>query len=176
LSTDDAPPVTFDVLPGRSAVLVKARSNVGPISFATTDIEGSFSAVLEDGHLETDGVVTGHLTVSLQALTSGNVLYDSELRRRIDTRRFPSAILELQGASPSVERTRYELTSTLEMHDVKRTISGSVSVEISGHESAVVRGEQTLDVRDFDLEVPTTLALKIYPDVLVELHLEGRAR
>jgi polyisoprenoid-binding protein YceI len=176
LSTVDASPVTFDVLPGRSAVLVKARSNVGPISFATTDIEGTFSGVVEDGHIATDGVVTGHLTVSLQGLTSGNVLFDSELRRRIDTRRFPSAILELQGATLSVDRSRYELTSTLEMHDVTRAISGSVSVEISGQDTAVVRGEQTLDVRDFDLEVPTTLALKIYPDVLIELHLEGKAR
>jgi polyisoprenoid-binding protein YceI len=168
--------VTFDVLPGRSAVLIKARSNVGPISFATTDIEGTFSAAITDGHLVTDGDVSGHLTVSLQGLTSGNVLYDSELRRRIDTRRFPSAILELQSAVASTDRTRFELTSTLEMHNVTRSLTGSVSVDISGQNTAVVRGEQTLDVRDFDLEVPTTLALKIYPDVLVELHLEGRAR
>jgi hypothetical protein len=168
--------VTFDVLPGRSAVLVKARSNVGPISFATTDIEGTFSAVVKDRQLVTDGLVEGHLMVSLKALTSGNILYDTELRRRIDTRRFPSAILDLQSATRTEDQTGYELNSTIELHNVTRSISGSVSVEISPQNTVIVRGEQTLDVRDFNLEAPATLALKIYPDVWVELHLEGQAQ
>ena len=40
----------------------------------------------------------------------------------------------------------------------------------------VIRGTQTLDIREFALEVPTTLALKIYPEVAIEMHLEARPR
>ncbi len=176
MRVQSASPVTFDLLPGRSAVLVKARSNVGPISFATTDIEGTFTAVVKDHRLQAESPIEGHLEVSLVALTSGNRLYDTELRRRIDTRRYPLAILDLQSATSTEDLTRYALSSAIEFHNVTRTINGSVSVEISRQNTVVVRGEQTLDVRDFNLETPTTVALKIYPDVWVELHLEGRAQ
>jgi hypothetical protein len=175
LSTQGAAPVSFELLPGRSAVLIKARSNVGPISFATTQITGRFSAAIKDRQLVTDGIIEGHLEVSLKDLTSGNNLYDTELRRRIDTRRYPLAILELRSANRSTDQARYDLSASIELHNLTREIQGSVSIEITSANSAVVRGEQTLDVRDFDLEVPTTLALKIYPDVLIEMHLEGRA-
>ncbi len=37
----------FKVEPGRSAVLVKARSSVGPISFATSQVRGTISAELD---------------------------------------------------------------------------------------------------------------------------------
>ena len=51
----------------------------------------------------------------------------------------------------------------------------SAAREISAG-GVVVRGEHTFDVRHFNLEPPTTVALKIYPDVVVELHLEGRTQ
>ncbi len=40
----------------------------------------------------------------------------------------------------------------------------------------VIRGQQTLDIREFELDVPMTLALKILPEVSVEMHLEARAQ
>jgi polyisoprenoid-binding protein YceI len=176
LSTQDASPSIFDVSPGRSAVLIKARSNVGPISFATSEVAGSFSACVRDHQVEVADILEGQLSVSLKGLTSGNNLYDAELRRRIDTRRHPAAILELKTAVRIDGTSRYELTSSIEFHNVTRTIGGVVSIEVSKDNTLVIRGEQILDVRDFNLETPTTLALKIYPDVWVEMHLEGIAR
>jgi hypothetical protein len=157
-------------------VLIKARSNVGPISFATSEVEGTFSTHVKGGEVETQHFVEGRLVVSLKGLTSGNNLYDSELRRRIDTRRFPAAILELKSAARSDGTNMYELSSSIEFHNVTRKISGTVSIDVADQKTIVVRGEQILDVRDFNLETPTTLALKIYPDVWVEMHLEGKAR
>jgi hypothetical protein len=41
------------------------------------------------------------------------------------------------------------------------------------HGRLVVDGEQAFDIRDFDLDSPTVLMLRIYPDVRVRLHVEA---
>jgi hypothetical protein len=175
VSPSDVRQTSFIVAPRRSAVLVKARANVGPISFATSDLEGLIKVAVEGEALSTEGLLEGRLTIPLHDLTSGNSLYDAELRRRIDTRRYPLATIQLCSAKRIDETNRYELKAEMELHNVVRTISGWVSVDFQG-EAIVIRGEQTFDVRDFDLEAPATLALKIYPDVLVEMHLEAHAQ
>ena len=166
---------TFDIVPGRSAVLVRARSMVGPISFATSDVEGAVSMALRDGAVDTGGSLTARLVVPLHTLTSGNNLYDSELRRRIDTRRHPLATLSLKSASRIEETNRYDLVGEMELHNEIRAIAGTVSITIPHDGTVVVRGEQTFDIRDFKLEPPTTFSFKIYPDVFVEMHLEVSA-
>jgi len=166
---------TFVVEPSRSAVLVKARSNVGPISFATSDIHGKIEVGV-DGETVVDGAPTAaHLTISLKSLTSGNSLYDTELRRRIDARRFPDASLELERAAKTGDTGQFALSGRISIHDVVRPIEGSVTIEPVRRGILVVRGVETLDIREFALEVPTTLALKIYPEVSVEMHLEALA-
>jgi polyisoprenoid-binding protein YceI len=167
---------TFEVVPGRSAVLVKARSNVGPISFATSELRGEISAEVDGHSIDTTAPVKAQLIVSLRSLTSGNTLYDTELKRRIDARRYPDAVVELSHASHLAGSDRYELSGRIEIHDVVRVLDGSVTVESLAKGALVVRGQQAIDIREFDLAVPTTLALKIYPEVSIELHLEARAR
>lgn len=167
---------TFDVMPGRSAVLVKARSSVGPISFATSDVRGEIGAGVEEDTIGAGDPVTGQLTVSLTSLTSGNGLYDTELKRRIDARRYPDAFLELEHAVRAGRTNRYDLTARLEIHDIVRPLVGFVTVEPLRRDVLVVRGQQMLDIREFDLDVPMTLALKIQPEVSVEMHLEAQAR
>ena len=103
-------------------------------------------------------------------------MYDTELNRRIDARRYPDAVLELEHATHLAGTNRYELGARIEIHDVVRPIGGIVTIDSLGQGAIVVRGQQTLDIRDFDLEVPTTLALKIYPEVSVEIHLEARSQ
>jgi hypothetical protein len=163
---------SFHVISGRSAVLVRARSSVGPISFATNELEGVVTLALRDQLVDTAAPLGGRLVVPLTKLTSGNGLYDTELHRRVSSRRFPLAVIELSGAT-SCGSNRYELTGEMEFHNVVRTISGFVSFENPDPGSIVIRGERTFDVRDFNLEIPTSLSLKFYPEVSVEMHLEA---
>jgi polyisoprenoid-binding protein YceI len=177
VSPEAAAPTVFEVLPGRSAVLVKARSNVGPISFATSHVRGSISVELEGNAVALDAPITAELKVSLSELTSGNSLYDTELKRRIDARRYPEAALHLEHAVRRAgEPNRFELSGRIELHAVTRPLHGTVTVERLDRDMMVIRGQQTLDIREFELDVPTTLALKIFPEVSVEMHLEARAQ
>ena len=168
---------TFDVTPGRSAVLIKARSSVGPISFATSDVRGQISAGVDADTIGADAPVAGQPDGVAHVAHVGQ----RPLRHRAEAadRRaaLPRGLLAAGACGQGATATnRYDLTARLEIHDVVRPLVGFVTVEPLRRDVLVVRGQQTLDIREFDLDVPTTLALKIYPEVSVEMHLEAQAR
>ena len=75
----------------RSCVWVSGRSSLHPINTETRGITGWFEAATRaDGSLDLDQPVSGELELAVERLTSGNRLYDRELRRRIDARRYPT--------------------------------------------------------------------------------------
>jgi hypothetical protein len=91
---------TFDAT--RSCVWVDARSNLHPIHTETRGLEGWVEAALdEEGTFDVSVPVTGELSLSVDRLTSGNQLYDRELKRRIEARRYPT----ITGRITSVRAT-----------------------------------------------------------------------
>jgi DNA-binding PadR family transcriptional regulator/polyisoprenoid-binding protein YceI len=175
--TDDGcrgePRRRFRLDPERSAVLIDARSTVGPITFGTVGISGTIEAAVADGVVNTDVAPSGRLTIDVTSLTSGNHLYDAELLRRIDARRFPTATVELQECRPSDPGSRYHLTGELTFHGVTRSAEGTVCVDALSDHRLAITGEQAFDIRDFAIPSPTVLMLRIYPDIRVRLHAEA---
>jgi DNA-binding PadR family transcriptional regulator len=167
------PPVRrrFRLLEDRSVVLIEVRSTVGPISFGAIGVTGWIEAALADEVLRTDSPPAAHLEVDLSGLRSGNSLYDAELLRRIDARRFPTATIDLQSCDAG-SGPRYQLGGTVTFHGVTRSAQGTISAEVTDHR-LVVTGEQVFDIRDFAIPSPTVLMLRIFPDVLVRLHAEA---
>ncbi len=174
-SESGAQPVVeqFVLDPERSAVLVDARSTVGPICFATVGVEGSLYAAMVDGAVSTETPPSGWLTIDVSGLSSGNKIYDAELQRRIDSRRFPNAKVELRECAPSAPGPRYRLRGELTFHGISRPAEGTVCVEALSGDRLVISGEQVFDIRDFAVPSPTMLMLRIFPDVRVRLHAEA---
>jgi DNA-binding PadR family transcriptional regulator/polyisoprenoid-binding protein YceI len=172
-AAEQATAKNFRLDPERSAVLIDARSTVGPISFGTTGVSGSVRAALVDGILHTEIAPTGCLTIDVTELKSGNRVYDAELLRRIDARRFPTAAVELRECAPSGPGPRYRLAGELTFHGVTRPAEGTVCVETLSEGRLVITGEQVFDIRDFAVPSPTMLMLRIYPDIRVRLHAEA---
>lgn len=172
-SPDECAPKDFVIDTERSAVLIDVRSTVGPISFGSTGVEGSLYASVVDGMVNTDVPPSGWLTVEVRALTSGNKLYDAELHRRVNSRRFPTARVELRDCTPSSPGSRFRLRGDLTFHGVTRQTEGTVYVESLSEDRIVISGEQAFDMRDFAVPSPTVLMLRIFPDVRVRLHAEA---
>ena len=164
----------FVIDPERSAVLIDARSTVGPISFGTIGVEGSLHAALVDGVVRTDVAPSGWLTVDVTMLSSGNKLYDAELQRRINSRRYPAARIELRDCTPSPPGSRYRLRGDLTFHGISRPAEGTVCVESIADDRIVITGEQVFDMRDYSLPSPTVLMLRFFPDVRVRLQAEAQ--
>jgi polyisoprenoid-binding protein YceI len=174
-SAIDAQRSRFEVNVGRSAVLIEARSTVGPIAFGTTSVTGQLEVTMRDGAVDmTEPAPAATLQVELNTLSSGNSLYDAELLNRIEARQFPVTTLELRTVERIGRSERYHVDGDLTFHGVTRLISGTVGVELEADGLLLVAGEHVFDIRDFDVAAPSVLMLRIYPDVRIQLHLEAR--
>lgn len=163
----------YRVVPDRSALLIEARSTVGPINFGALGLTGSVEVDVAGGAVVADNRPTARLEIPVSELRSGNRLYDAELLRRIDARRFPLVTLELGECTALGFADRFRLGGSATLHGVTRPTEGTVVVSLPDDRSLAVSGEQGFDIRDFGIELPTILMLRIYPDVTVRLQIEA---
>jgi DNA-binding PadR family transcriptional regulator len=163
----------FRLVPDRSVVLVEVRSTVGPLSFGAVGVTGTVVVDVDRGSIRAGSQPTARLEVAVAGLRSGNRVYDAELLRRIDARRFPVVTLDLSDCLEVDPAGHYRLTGELDFHGVTRRVEGTVDVATASDRRLVVTGEQVLDIRDFAVPSPTVLMLRIYPDVRVHLHVEA---
>lgn len=171
----DDPPIgrqcRFEVVPEESAILVEARSSMGRIEFGSTALSGHVDAWIDDGGGGVTWLAHATLQLPVATLRSGNTLYDAELLRRIDARRYPTTTLELTEAVRLDGDDRFDVTGTMTWHSMTRTMHGVVTVARPDAATLVATGEHTYDIRDFNVSAPTVLMFRIYPDVRVRLHL-----
>ncbi len=164
----------YAINPATSTVIVSARSSMGPIAFEGRELAGWVDARVVDGRVVTEPAPTAELAIRIEALRSGNDLYDAELRRRVEWRRHPTCTVRLTTAT-AVDEQRFATSGDLTLHAETRHINGELTVEHADADSLVVTGSKDLDIRDFHLKAPGMLMIKIYPEVQVQLFLEAVA-
>lgn len=168
--TTDGDRVRYVVDATRSAILVQARSTVGTLSFGSSRLGGEVWLAPDGAGIDLATPPTAVVTVPMDSLTSGNTLYDAELQRRLSIRRFPQVTLELTQVT-GVNGTDYQATGVVTLHGVTATLSGVVDLSFPEPGVLMATGEHVMDVREFDIDVPTVLMLRIYPDVSISLQL-----
>jgi hypothetical protein len=174
---EDVPPSRtlsrLGVSPELSAVLIECRSNVGPISFATTDISGYLEASITRDLIASDPRPIAQLALDLRTLRSGNSFYDAELARRIDVRTFPVTTVVLRSMRAGTSG-RYLVDGEVTLHGETVTIEGSVQARLAADGSCSIVGEHVFDIRDFRIPTPSVLMFRIFPDVRVRMQIELR--
>jgi polyisoprenoid-binding protein YceI len=163
---------TFEVQPTSSAVLIEARSTVGPIEIATTEVSGQACLTMVGDDLETAEEPAANLDLPVASLRSGTPLYDAEVHRRLDAQRYPSIRAELRSAR-SIANNRWAVSGDLTIHGTTRSMAGTAECTLMTSELLTVSGQQVIDIRDFDIVLPSALMLRIYPDVTVRYRIEA---
>ena len=163
---------TLYITPGRSKLRILARSNVGPIEFTSTDISGEVFTRIDDGVVDLSEPPTASLAVPVSSLSSGNPMYDVEVQQRLHASRYPFIRAAMHAASP-LPGGRYVLDGTLTIHGTSRALTGTVQLTSTTHPRLFVEGEQLVDMRDYDIKLPSALMLRIYPDVVVRFRIEA---
>jgi DNA-binding PadR family transcriptional regulator len=178
-------PDRFEVKPERSSLTVEARSSVGPIAFSATSLDGWIDVELQDGLVAKDTMPAARLEVRVTELTSGNAIYDAELLRRVDARRYPVVTVELKSLHHMGDGNCYGVDGDVTLHGITQRVGGVITA--TAHErlrrsfkrpeqlerSMIVAGAQVFDISRFDMAVPAMPLFKIYPDVRLRLHLEA---
>ena len=152
------------ILSGESEVLVGAKSTIHAIDGRAADVTGTVD--VDAG----TRLVGGRIEVPIAALKSGNPLYDVELQRRVDARRYPTIVGEVRTATALGDDGLFRVEGDVLFHGVTRGVEGKVLVRSDGHRVRI-EGEHVFDVREFGIKPPRILALRVEPTVKVRLRL-----
>jgi polyisoprenoid-binding protein YceI len=162
----------YRIVPARSRVMIDARSSLHPIRTEAAGLEGWLDFELHSaGRVDLAVAPTGHLELAVDKLKSGNGLEDRELRKRIDARRFPTIDGDLTAMKETGTDGRYAVGGDVTFKGVTRRYEDLMSVEVVDPRTIRLSGESTFDVRDFGMEPPRILMLKVEPDVAVRVEI-----
>ena len=162
---------TFDS--ARSVIWVSGRSSLHPINTETTGITGWFEASFRpDGSLDLGTGVAGELQLAVERLTSGNQLYDRELQRRIDARRFPTIEGKVTGVELGETPYGYLVSGDVAFHGKTRSFQHVMQIWASNN-AIELRGDYVFDIREFGMKPPSMLMVRVYPEITVRVELHG---
>jgi polyisoprenoid-binding protein YceI len=164
----------FTLDPVRSCVWVDARSSLHPITTQTRGLQGWVELTLsDDGSVDLDHPLRGNLEVAVDRFSSGNQLYDRELKRRIDARRYPLIVGQITGVQRTGTANRYRVAGDLSFHGETRTFEHDMTIEVEDESLLAMKGDRVFDIREFRMKPPSMLMLKVYPEVAVRVELYG---
>jgi polyisoprenoid-binding protein YceI len=165
----------FRIDPDESRVWIEARSSLHPVHSETTGLRGSLELTFDaEGRLDAGSPSSGHVELDAETLSTGNGLYDREMRRRIDVRRHPTIAGELRAMKETQTPGRYRVEGEVTFRGVCRTAADEMVITADGDGAVRLEGEHTFDIRDFTMEPPKLLALRVYPEVAVRVALVAR--
>ncbi len=167
----------YHIVPERSRVWIDARSNVHPIHSSTDGLEGFID--LDGPDVDADGGEpvavgdnpSGKLSLRLDRLSSGNRLEDREMHKRVDVRRYPTIDGVLTGMKPAGADGRFTVSGDVAFRGVTRPCEDEMSVTPVDDRTICLEGRSTFDIRDFGMEPPRILILRVEPEVVVRVEI-----
>jgi polyisoprenoid-binding protein YceI len=163
----------FRIVPERSRVWIEASSSVHPIKGESEGLSGTIDATFDGNGLDLSAAPAISVELPVERLKSGNRLEDAEMMRRIDARRYPTIRGIVRDMKSQGVDGRYSVTGDLTFHGVTQTVEGEVSVSRPDDQTLVIEGERTFDIRDFKVDPPKILMLKVHPEVKVRIRVEA---
>jgi hypothetical protein len=158
--------------PERSRVWIDAKSSLHPIHSESAGLEGFFEAeLLGGGRINPTITPNAHLELPIGLLSSGNPLYDREMRRRVDARRYPTITGDLVSMKENGGDHRYLVEGELTFKGTKRMYEDEMKISFPDDGTMTLEGEHVFDIRDFGMDPPKILMLKVYPDVAVKIRI-----
>jgi polyisoprenoid-binding protein YceI len=164
----------YRIDPARSRVTIDAKSSLHPIHSETDGLEGWLELDVDgDGAVDLDAEPRAHVEFPVDRLRSGNALEDRELRRRIDARRFPTINGDLTGMESTGRDGCYRVRGNVTFKGVSRSSEDEMTVSVDA-DGIQLQGASVFDIRDFGMEPPLILMLKVAPEVTVTVHIVAR--
>jgi hypothetical protein len=165
----------YEIVPDRSAVWIDANSSLHPIHSEVRGVTGYVDVELAaDGALDLQAVPAGRLELLVDTMSSGNPLYDREMKRRVEARTYPSIVGELTGIEAAADGSgAYTVRGNVMFKGVTKAYEDRMHV-VAREDLVVLEGEHVFDVRDFGMEPPRILMLKVHPEVAVRVEITAR--
>jgi polyisoprenoid-binding protein YceI len=162
----------YSIVPDRSQVWIDARSNVHPIHSSTSGLEGYVElALAPSGAIDPAVVPSGRLSLAVDRLKSGNRMEDRELQKRIDARKFPRIEGQLEGIAPDGADASYRVNGQVTFRGVVHQHEDRMDITAVDDRTIRLAGASSFDIRDFGMQPPKVLLLKVEPEVQVRVEI-----
>ncbi len=163
----------YAIVPDRSQVWIAARSTLHPIHSQTSGLEGFIETEIgADGRVDLSVPTNARLSLPVDRLRSGNPLEERELKRRIMARRFPTIDGELTALSVDGNRdSNYVVSGTITFRGETCGYQHEMVIAVVDDATLRLTGEAEFDVRDFGMEPPRILMLRVEPEVRVRVDI-----
>lgn len=158
---------SYRIVPERSILRIEGRSSLHPIRVEVSGLTGTIEAAIADSRLDAAAAPRARVEIDAELLKPGKVLYDRELERRLEIRKFPRIIGQVTEVERCDSPNLYRLRGNLSLHGVTRAVYGEVVVNVVEGGALQIEGEHVFDMRSFGLEPPKFLMLRVYPEVTV---------
>jgi polyisoprenoid-binding protein YceI len=167
-----SPVARYEIDPTRSKVFIHATSTVHPIHSETDGLEGWLDLEIRSGGRPDVTVAPrARLSLAVAKLRSGNLLEDRELLRRIDAKRFPTIEGALTEMSDTDEDGHCAARGDVTFRGVTRSCAGELTITSADGHTIRVEGHARFDVRDFGMDPPRILMLRVHPEVDVRIEV-----
>jgi polyisoprenoid-binding protein YceI len=154
-----------------STVDVGLRVNLHPSPVNANALSGVIECELDGkGRPRLDRPYSARLALRVDAITSGHGLQDREMRRRFDARRYPVITTRVVYGKALRGAGRYRAVAELTMHGQTREVSGDIRLRVEGARM-LIDGSQVINIKDFGIDPPRLLILKVEPEVDVDVHI-----
>jgi len=164
----------FRVVAGESPVTIITKSTTHETHARADRLSGTLVCEFDARGLpRLDAPWSAELRVPVAAIRSGNPLQDRVMRGQVEATRFPTIRVMVTDAVALRRSGHFRATAAITFHGKTRQVVGEVSVSRDG-EQLVVEGKQRFDMRDFDVEPPRLLMLKVDPIVAVHVRITAR--
>jgi polyisoprenoid-binding protein YceI len=158
----------YRIVPERSTVTINARSNVHPIHSSTDGLEGYVELELRpNGSVDLAARPTAELSFPVRRLSSGNSFQDREMQKRVDARRYPTIAGMLQEMEQAGTDSSYRVSGEITFRGVSRRHTDQMTIRRVDDETITLVGTSRFDIRDFGMQPPRILLLKVDPEVEV---------
>jgi hypothetical protein len=164
----------FDIDPEASLMSLDGRSTMHLIHAESSGLTGwiDTDVVPETGQTM---VHAGKLVIPLGQLSSRNTLYDNELRRRLDTRRYPTATAVLSEWQPTSTPGSYRVKGDVTVRGITCVTEDEMWLSVEDERTVILNGAHLFDIRDFKMVPPHLLTVRVQPEVTITVALVGRS-
>ncbi|MFI5285360.1 MAG: YceI family protein [Candidatus Dormibacteria bacterium] len=163
----------FRVNTAESTVNVGLRVNLHPSHIRANALSGFIECEVDErGQPRLDHPYSAELTLPVDAIKSGNGIQDREMRRRFDVAHHPTITAKVTDGE-ALGGGRYRATAQLSMHGQTREITGEIQITVSGT-TMTIDGQQVINVKDFGIDPPRLIILKVEPEVDLQVHIVAK--
>jgi YceI-like domain len=162
----------YRIVPQRSYVWIDARSSLHPIHSRTDGVEGFVDLSLApEGGIDLASEPAGRLSLAVSRLSSGNRMEDREFQRRIEAQRYPRIEGALDKMAASGSLGSYRVSGDVTFRGVARRYEDEMTVQALDADTIQLAGRSRFDIRDFGMQPPRALMLRVEPEVDVRVEI-----